>query len=421
MTTTPITIPGQSSISEFIIFNKSNNILIDATSSVNKISIVESIDKKSITSTAIISDLGDLLNEMPLQGDERVSVKWEFDTQSPLGIVTRELIFRIISIGNIGFSLERPGIGFEIDMISEFGFEQGFYITNQSFKNTISQVANILHNKVNESENLINSYDINVTDTSGIIDFIIPGEKTFDAMDYLIGWASNENYKSGLWFYFQNLDGYNFVNLEQLYENVINESDEYWLNRTYTLNTDIRPTDKNALYTINNIRQLKRNSMYNLAHSGRIVNKINEFSFTHKRVTSKHYNFYDEQYNLPGKDIISSDDFKDKYTDIATKTHWTYRDHTRPDFKTGEFMAHKWSMYKIINNNTIQMQIAGNPSLTAGDLIHLNIPKPDSIVNNQSRNLDESVSGKYIIKDIITNISVNIYTQDLTLIRPGIN
>lgn len=426
MTANRIVLPGQDGLSSLLIWNEDDNIYVDLLPSCDSFILVESIDRKAITASCIISDLTDIFNRLPLKGDEIIIAKWEVETNTSKELVQQECILRITNISNIGFDAERPGVGIEINMISEYGYKEAFINVEEAFSGTIYETALDTHNRVitefvgNEGVDLYGK-EVNALTadkTLGVFDFIIPGETPFDTMDYLTGWASNqETSKSDIWCYFQSTKGFQFTNIEALFAK--ETDDAYAETHTYSLLGAINPTDKEAQYAISGMRQLNRNSLFNLASTGRFRNEVKELSYTHKRVVTTEYDYFDQDYGIEGSDMIASDKFKNSIATIPTETHWVYRDNTRSDFFVNDFLPHKWAMNRLIRNNTVQIQVPGNPDLAAGDIIELKINRPFATGKNKERPIDTTVSGKYIIKDLIHTFGPSSYQQDITLIRPG--
>ena len=426
MTGKRLILPGQTGLSELVLFNEDENIYVDIRPATDSFTIVESIDKKAITATCTLADLSDIFNRFPLRGDEIIIAKWKVETNTTRGEVERECVFRITNISNIGFDAERPGVGIEINMMSEFGYKQAFHNIEEAFSSTIAKAATDVHARVLSETLGYGDYklyqpdqnQLEVDDTLGVVDFIIPGETPFDTMDYLTGWATNQFMsKSDVWHYFQTFNGFKFTNIEAMFAKEVDKS--YFETHTYRLLGAVNPTDKEAQYVINGMRQLNRNSLYNLAATGRLRSQVKELSYTHKRVITTEYNYFGESYNIEGNNLIAGDKFKTTIAEVPTETHWVYRDSTRTDFSVDNFMPHKWAMHRIVKNNTIQIQIAGNPDLAAGDVLALEINRPFAVGKNNERPIDQTLSGKYIIKDIISMFGPSSYQQDITLIRPG--
>ena len=384
-------------------------------------SIIESIDNNSIIGAIQLSDTTDIISTLPLRGDEPIVIAW---TASG---IEKQCVFRITNITNIGHNIDTPGVGIEIDMISEYAYKQEFHNIDSAFSTTIKSAAESIHSEV-LSDTFPNSFradefkiynkdanKITVDDTVGVLDFIIPSETPFDAMDYLLAWANNpESSKSGTWMFFQTLDGFKFTTMEALFTAPLKDG-----THSYSLASSEDPLDPSSQYTVNNLRQLKRSNLFIIAKTGRFCSQVKELSYTHKRVETAEYNFFDEDYDLEGKELLVSDKFKNTLGKVPTETHWVYRDSTTPDFNVNDILPHKWAMHSITRNNTIQIKVTGNPNLTAGDVLNLLINRAVAVGKDNTRPEDKTISGRYIIKDIIHMFSPSTYKQDLTLIRPG--
>lgn len=419
---TPLTIAGQNGLQSFSILDVSTNEFVDLTSSVDGILLVESIDTSTMAATATISDFTDLLNIFPLRGDEHAIINLKAETNSPEETIERTLVFRITKVENIGIESERVAAGIEITMISEFAYEQEFINIDEYFSDTITNTVTKIHNKVIDTGNLLassESYELKTTETNGSMNFIIPSETPFDSINrYCCGWAFNQDYLSSLWYYFQSTKGYRFINIEQVYEEAPAANDDYWKSHTYSTFSKNENTDPAAMYTALSFRQLSRNNSFALASIGAINHNVKELSYTFKSFDTQSYNYLDQSYNIEGSELIRSDDYVEKYSTVPKETHWLYRDSTASNFYNYESMPHKWAMSRLFYNNILQMNVVGNPALTVGELVDIQVPRQTTFVSGELQ-LDKTISGKYIIKDIQTQLGVGTYRQQLNLIRPG--
>ncbi len=422
-----IRLPGQNALTALLLLNEDEDVVLDLLPMCDMFTLIESIDSNSISAVCKISDLSDIINRFPLTGDEIVVASWKTETNTSKETINRECVLRIVDINNIGHSVESAGIGIEISLISEYAYKQAFHNVDEAFSTNIKDAVEKVHAKAlsNRLENAFEAEDFKIyrpefnaviaDDTVGVFDFIIPSETPFKAMEYLVGWASNPSAtKSDIWFYYQTLDGFKFTNFEALFAAPFNAE-----THTYHLRGSFNPTDINALYTISSMRQLSRSNLFNLGSTGRLRSQVKELSYTHKRVETTEYNFLDEDYNMEGKELIMSEKFKKTLALVPTETHWVYRDSTTTDFTVNDFLPHKWSMQRIVRNNTVQIKVPGNADLAAGHILDINIKRPFSIGKNNEKPLDKTLSGKYIIKDLIHMFTPSTYTQEVTLIRPG--
>ena len=416
-----IQLPGQAALLSVAVLNEDEERILDLINLVESCTIIESIDNDSLIGAIRLSDTTDTISTFPLRGDEPVVITWLASD------IEKECVFRITNITNIGISIETPGAGIEIDMISEYAYKQEFHNIDSAFSSTIKSAAESIHSEV-LSDTFPNSFradefkiynkdanKITVDETLGVLDFIIPSETPFDAMNYLLAWASNpESSKSGTWMFFQTLDGFKFTTMEALFSAPLKDG-----THSYILASAEDPLDPTSQYSVNNIRQLKRSNLFILAKTGRFCSQVKELSYTHKRVQTTEYTFFDEDYELEGKELLVSDKIKNTIGKVPTETHWVYRDSTTPDFSINDILPHKWAMHSITRNNTMQIKVAGNPSLIAGDVLELIVNRSTSVEKDGARPEDKTLSGKYIIKDIVHMFSPSTYKQDITLIRPG--
>lgn len=421
---------GNFSLKEVLLINETNKSYASILPAIVSATIIESINEKAITASLVVTDVSDTLRRFPLLGHELVTISWQTPSFKETESEERYTVFRVTRVTNVTPSINIPGIAFRIDLISEYGYHQEFLSIDEAFNTTVSEAVKIVHDKI--LSETVNTYSIKDKDsveliadsTEAIVDFIIPSDTPFDTYDYFLSWAYSSEYASNVFYLFQNKNGINFRCIEKLIDETLTkiaEDKSYLDSREYTYSNSENITSERSQYVIRNIQQLNRNDLYSLATSGRLRNRVSEIDFVQKRVENYDfsYNEFKDKFKAPGKELLSSDDYRSGYGDIITENTWVYKDSSRPTKRFGESLGYKWAFHKLFYNNMLQLKLHGNSELTVGDIVKLNISSFNSTHPDNYRREDKSLSGYYLVKDITHAFTVDSYEMDVTVCRVG--
>ena len=392
------------------------------------IQILESINSKFIAGQAEIADTQDLLGRFGVIGGEFLIVEWQSESFMSTENDLRESVFKIVSIDSVTPSTNADALDYRLSFISELAYEDQYYGINKAFTNSISDTANIVFNELVDNaldKPLLDTKNIITTDdTEGVVDFVIPGDSVFDAMDYLTDNAFSSTDTSSYYLFFQNKDGYQFRNIEKLITEKWNEKDseEFKQIKRYTygsMSAGQDTTNTFANYTIKGLSQIQRNAFGAMTHDGRLHNQVNSLDYLTKSVSSTALKMYEEyeNYNLMEDKLMISPEWKSIYGDSITESNWIYKDGSAREFHAAEALHHKWALNTLLYNNMISVVIHGNSSLTAGDIIEIIMPSTNSLSEEKAD--DNFIGGYFLIKDIRHKMRASNYECELTLTRFG--
>lgn len=421
---------GNFNLKDVVIYNERDKSYASILPTITSVIITESINKKAMSASMVVTDVNDTLRRFPLFGHELVSIAWQTPTFKDVESEERAHIFRITRITNVTPSVNNPGVAFRIDLISEYGYHQDFLTIDEAFNCTVKEAVEQIHNKVISEK--VGTYEIKdkellkltADETGAVFDFIIPSDTPFDTFDYLTSWAFSSDYPSSVYYIYQNKDGVNFRCIEKLIDETIIElqsDDAYLKTREYTYSNSEDITSERSQYIIQNFQQLTRSDLFDLARSGRLRNSVSEVDFVQKKVEKYtfSYNVFEGYFKSPGKELLRTQDYKSGYGDVPTENTWVFRDSTRPSKRFSESLGYKWAFNKLLYNNMLQLKLNGNSELTAGDIIKLNISAFTSTNPDNTRREDKSLSGYYLVKDVSHMFTPDTYNMDVVVCRVG--
>ncbi len=202
-----------------VILKNFNGILNDITLSVQGIEIYESIYLNTITGCVKILDAADLPQEMPIIGEEYITI----DINLPGGEQGKNFIFEDFRIYKMTDRVIRS------DKIQSYTL---WFISKEAIKNFETKVSKIW--KQETSDKIVKDIfarlesdkndTFEIESTMGVHTYIATNENPFNILNYLASNRSINSKKLSDYMFFENLDSensttkFNFVSLNSLYE-----------------------------------------------------------------------------------------------------------------------------------------------------------------------------------------------------------
>ena len=428
MSEIPAVHPGAYSFTELFIsaINGGQELYLDLMPLLRNVTISSSINQKAMTISMVIFDSAGIFKKFGLKGDELIVATWK----TPEYISTtkqREIAFRITSIGGLGYNETADESVLAIAGISELGYVQSFTSVDNYFSDNISAAAQKVFDKAKEKSIELDKKfyfpkknNITIDETEGTNDFIIPSDTPFDTMDYLASWAKTSPSYSNLFFFYQDLDGYNFKLLDNLFHNVhdisIQERSFNFSGADNAFSTITRPDI--ACKQVISFNQINRSSSFAYAESGAIHNTIATVDYFTKSVERKSLKYVQEDVDPLLTTLPVTDDFLDTFGKESNSTDWLHINKGLPNYiDTSDSHIAKKIYGNVFFNNLIQIRIPGNSDLDVGEGIYLNINEMNTSSNKKEA--DSMLSGKFLIKDLTHSFTASTYYQIINLCRIG--
>jgi hypothetical protein len=155
-------------------------------------------------------------------------------------------------------------------------------------------------------------------------------------------------------------------------------------------------------------------------HDGGISSKIITFNLYDKSYKELGFNYGDTQSN--NSTIFEGLDYKKQYSTHIQNTikhDFMYESDINADQVGGNSSAEIWQIQRASNLTntslvTLNLSIAGDSDLNAGQVIQFNIPSPSSNTTGERR-LDSELSGRYLITDIGHKITRDYYEMNVKI------
>lgn len=431
----PLTItPGNHGVSSILLglFTPDGALnYIDLTSNFQGIIIKSSLHSPNISCQLRINDPVDLLGQLKITGEEVIVCTWQtpnFDESKPAH-KQRLACFRLTKIDNVTIEKDNNKTqSYNLNGVHELAYVQQFASVDNFFSGTISDAAKKIFDKaLNKADELGTSIfypkkcKFTVDDTSGVNDFTIPSETPFDSMSYLQSWAQDTgDYNTNLFLFYQDLEGYNFRNLDSLVSETYPAGRDH---HTYRYDPIVKRqgiVNPKKAEEIIQIKQVSRFNTYKHASDGNLHTSVATVDYLAKSVERT-----DLKYDLtpgPSQTLYPVDkDYLEKFAKESNSTDWLYVNKGLPNFiDNSNSHLKKKVLGTIFFNNIVQIIIPGNSSLDIGQVLRIIVYSPNigSTTGKESEE-NKEINGNYLIKDILHDLKADSYYQIITLCRTG--
>jgi len=367
-----------------------------------ELSYFEDLYSFVISGYVILRDGRGLIEKLQLSGKEHIDLAFGKTKNGSNAVKKR---FRLYSIP------ERKPVG---NLSSEFiklHFCSEELLTSESIKVTQSYkgkaVSEIIYDILNNKMK-IDPMRINIEQTFGMYDFIVPVLKPFEAISWLSTYARpNRNNKIGAdMLFYETKDGFKFSSLSTLYTNPIKNTYRYDQKNTQQ-SFDKKVTsvlDYEFVRAFDSLRDI---------HAGTFANRLITLDPLNRTflVTDWDYNDYkgltlnpnDAAPDFYTKDGEKISDKHEALLKLAISNANQQRKDTfsgynvAPDIFLETTVPNRTAQLSLANYTVIKLRIPGDTSLTAGDTIQFNLLSLDG---SQGKGLDEYYSGKYLITSV---------------------
>ena len=405
---------------------------IDIRNGVMSIDYYEDIFSPTVTAKVVVYNTGDsiegkdgklqsIYNGLPLRGGERLSLRIAPNTEEIGGLDFSENYQDYLYVSSItNVITEAKKETFTLNLVAREA------ITNETTRVPIkfpsSSTIDVSVKKILQ-DYLKTEKEIDADPASNAYAFIANMRKPFNIITWLASKAVSEQGNAGFFFY-QTQDGYQFKSID----NLINQEPkaEY----TYT-EVNMSDTERNNDF---NIITYATNKNQNLLEKLRL-GAYSSFVATYDPLESK-FNLpqqavfnYDDQKgpNLgvklqDSKQLPTLDDTSEKTLDKIPSRVMTMvldRGVLEKGIKTDtnadpmKYQAQSLMRYNTLNTQELHMQVPLNTNLRAGDTIKCMFPK----VTSQDEDIDDEMSGLYLIKEIRHHFGTSSSETSMKLIR----
>lgn len=447
-----------------ILKNVDNSKAIDISSLVVDVSIFEDIFAKTIYGNVRIKDGINLMNSVPpvnfpIVGEEYIEFTYRTAVDEPP--VFRR--FAVYAIKEIKINKQLNVRNYTIEFCSEEHLFDSTVNIQKSYQEQISEIVkDILITYFKVDEEIPNgkrkkAYDIQPT--KGTQHLIIPNLNPLDALEFLSKRSIAEKlFKSASYLFFENKDGFNFCDIEYLIQRGkkrIKENKERYQYYYQDSNIQSGPeTEKKNFKTILSMNQKNKFDTIEKIKRGYFESDVIVYDFINKKIKQNSFKFVDNYKDLNTLGASQNNsvseasypenslDFMKTVTqepksgvakvlgifglnrDVSTHKHrklfYIPKDLAPgfPDTFLDEIYPNRASYMTRLAQNMFTVEMYGDPNITAGDVIIIDLPEIDG-TNPENRKYDRFLSGYFLVSTINHKITPDTYYATVDLFKNG--
>ena len=444
--------PAACDVTEAVIKSHDGSKSVDISSMVVSFELVQSMDSVSYDGSVTIFDTNGLLEEFPLRSEETLNLKIiSYDLQTEVNLKTH--VYRITDMVP---SESNNGVLYTMHFVSKITFDASKRRVVKSYRNSPGSIAREVFSNYfsrlgtadyldpdNRSRTLplaTARYPINaepernvfIEPTGNMSKMIIPYLTPSEAMVFLASRSYHgDESPSQTYRFFETLENYYFVT-DEFFIKDMSDGDITTLFYAPASSLDPRrPEDQ-----INRIENLsivsKGIDTATDIFSGAYRTTVTELDLIRRKVDYLKFDYsrdakYIDMSGTPRKlaDNPHTEQFRnDTFTEENARQFMVFRDYTRngdipttlhTDRFISQIIANRVSYYHHLNNTVINAGLKGRLDIRPGHLINLDIK---SLSANGSQEVNDTLSGRYLVKSITHNRDMQgSLNTGLTLIK----
>jgi hypothetical protein len=399
---------------ESAILISNQNIPIDIKDLIENIGITESIFSATVETELFIVDAINMLEEARIIGNEKITISFSRIEPSSKGDRKTKVIECYIGAIDT-FVRQSTGVQtYKFTCVSKHMYTNNTKFISRSFNNTPSKIiSNIISKDLGSDINILSA------STKGSIIGIIPNLRPLDAAIWLLRNSSDDGTP---YFLFETVnDG---LTLDSFYNMV--QKDNY-RDYTYTpfLNSKLDSPVGSDTYFENNINQiLDFNSrldisQYHLIGDGAYASNVLALDYSNKSCSKTYYRSKDNRVKLNRNNTYSKNSNVDgtKYQNLTGSMDYNLSVNSKM-FESANYhtisnptILKKQACYRTMGFMSHDINLNGDFDLSPGSKIGIEINKTGMTDNLD--NIDNYMSGNYIVTDIFHSFDGEKYTMDV--------
>ena len=406
-----------------------------------ELSYYEDIFRGTVSGHVLISDSISMIDRLGLSGNDYLELK--FKKSKSIDVQGISKYFRIYRVGErILNNSETESYALHFCSEELFLSEQTKVSKAYGGKTIEEIVMDILKNHMQINEKYL------ITDeTEGLYDFVIPYKKPFDAINWLSNYAIptvNKTVKGADFVFFENTDGFNFRSLQSLFSRVVYNSYIYsqknvgdaqingkinnylgrdlktiksytFLDTFDTLYGTVSGAFSNRLITIDPLTRRYYDTKFDYIND--YQNKLNNTKKNSliNNAQNRLGKTANQNYDSVLKVMVSNKD--QKTAKGIANTEYSVAN----DIRAEKYVPYRTAQIALSHYVRIKLTISGDPNLTVGTTINVELPSSTSNKDGSGLNeglTDQQYSGKYLITSVRHIISSQMkYETVLEVVR----
>ena len=375
---------------------------VDVTQAVAITAIQESLNFEEIRCELVIMDASGSLDIVEFDGTETFKISFASTGEDD---PERTHHFRIYRIDKTIDKEKNDVKIYSLKAMSAETIKQSSMDINQSFKCPIHKAVQNIFDKLGSDKKL------HLHETTGQYTYIIPGMTPFESFTFLCRRAYDSKFRASVFCFYENIDGYNFKNIER----VISEEREKPLEYKYTPTSLVK--DTNPQYAITDIELPSNKDIMQKIMSGAYANAVREIDLIKQRINSNEVKVKEDFITFEHlDDVAMSLDSKaliDEHLNTINSTKWI--NNAGVDDKRMELIPRRRFYQDCLSQVNLQLTVPGNSNLSIGKVLDLNMLELSG--KTEEKGQEPRITGKYLITNVNHNMTGGQYTCDVDCVK----
>ena len=380
--------------------NSDSTATVDLKGLLLNLSIFEDIEQPTIYAELLLNDGLNLVKDFPIIGEEDLEVV--FFTPGRDKMTTYKL--RTFSIQGVTVADNNRSSNYILRCVSAEHFKNSVALVDKAYNTTISNmIKDIVLNEITTDKS------INLENTRGISSIAIPRLSPFQAIDFLRQKAVALRASGGLFVFFENQSGYNFLTIEKL----IQDGVKFVGTKSFHHSTDIKSTNAKDTHAFRNILKLEYLTKFDTIqkmNNGLFKNTVISYDILSKKVKYTDFNLHEQVRHFETGNKGSEVPNTVKTVNQAVKGNPYYMftpfDSSAGDLYTQDLLGYKQAYSILLNQHVVRCLTYGDNFMSVGDVVELKLPTTSG--TTEVRTDDMMYSGNYLV----TKLRHIIYQTD---------
>lgn len=367
-----------------LLINHKNEIS-DITALVTAAEVYESLFKTFMSGRLVINDRVNLLNTLPIVGEERIRIT--LDCASAPG--KKVVDFVVLSIENIDYAANLQGQDYVMFLVTPEAIRNELTSIAQSFRGEISDAAELVY-----KDHLKSSKKLTIEKTGGQSGqpLIIPRLKPADALTFLRRRAMSAETSCHLFLSFETTEGFTFATPEKM----LSTSPVTRFMASHSVTKLFRP------YDVLEVRHVKKVDFLEELRMGYYYSQATKFDLVGKN--TELIDFKQEKDGQAWKKLEAkkrhTDQFIKDFSEQGSVQYLVPYDSLRKDRSISEVLGSKLAYAANFSQNQLEILVPGNLAVHAGSVIDLALPSPTA----EAKETGPQISGKFLVAEVMHNV-----------------
>ena len=382
-----------------------------------EIQIFEDIFSPFITGTITITESFDLMNKLPLIGEEFLIL----DLTTPgfeKRIKGRFYVFKCSEKVAIRDKLSAYTLSFiSIDAVNDLNIR-----LNNAWSGFCSDIAFRLIAK--DKFGVQTEKPINIEDTINGIKFVCNNWSPVKAINYVAEKSVNKDGISS-YLFFENRDGFNFVSLHTLYQG--NTIQDFIFDNYERTETNVGDTIRDIEQDYKRIISMSMPDGFDFIDrlsKGMFTSNLTSYDMVTKRFKRQYFSYQEEFNKIPhlnkfplnSTEVVSAPDSL-----VYNKIKHTAMHNGFDDVSNSDKFLFRLSALANTQGFKLRVETLGRTDYTVGKVISLKTFRLESVNDKSNDSVDPTYTGKYLISAVKHNVGGNKHTCTLELIKDSLS